>query len=124
MSNALFAFVLLVTTPFGINTVRAAIVSEKPPLASIRYVGKAEDMLLFDVALNFKTIGSFRIIDEYGNILFYEKVKSLTAVRRFKIPAEGIRELNFESNSKKEFQLKTFVVTNQLEEKFNVTEVQ
>lgn len=124
MSNALLAFVLLVTTPVGINTVRAAIVSEKPPLATIRFVGKAEGMLLFDVTFNYGTIGRFRIVDEYGNTLFDEKVQSLIPVKRFKIAAEGISKLHFESISKANVQRKTFVVTYQLEEKFKVTEVQ
>lgn len=124
MSKSFFILTLLVSFPAGINTLQATIAKEKQPLTVIRFVGKADEMLLFDISFNFSATGRFSIMDEYGAILFDEKVQQFVGTKRFKISAEGIRKLHFESMTKEEVQRKTFVVAYYLEEKLTVTEVQ
>lgn len=124
MSKSFLVLVLLVTMPASINTLRAAILHEKQPAVSIQYVGKADDMLLFDVGFNYDNAGRFRIIDEYGYTLYDEKLQSLNGVKRFKIKTEGTRKIHFEAITKEGVQRKTFVIAFHLEEKLTVTEVQ
>ncbi|WP_148661267.1 hypothetical protein [Flavisolibacter tropicus] len=124
MSKFFLSLFLMVTVPASINTLQAAILHEKQPPLSIRYVGKVEDMLLFDVNFDNDNAGRFRIIDEFGNTLFDEKVQSLVGVKRFKIKTEGARKIHFETTTKEGIQRKTFVIAFHVEEKLTVTEVE
>ena len=123
MSKFVLVVALFFTTLSGTNAVQAAAPANEQPLASIRYIGKQADLLVFNVHFNYSTEGRFRILDEYGNVLFEEKVQPNATVKRFKIASRLTSTLHFESLTRGQNQRKTFAVAYQVEEKIHVSEV-
>lgn len=123
MSKVVLVVALLFTTLSGANSVQAATTADEQPLASVRYIGKQADHLIFDVYFNYGSEGRFRILDEKGNVLFDEKVQPRASAKRFKIAIQLAEKIHFESITKAQNQRKTFTVAYQVEEKIQVSEV-
>jgi hypothetical protein len=121
-SKALLLVFLLLSVP-GVNKLMAAPNDEKRPLSTVQYVGKEAGAFVFDVRFGYGTVGRFRIVDEFGNVLFDEKVQPIAMAKRFKISADDATRFHFESITKEGTQRKTFVIAVQVEEKINVVEV-
>jgi hypothetical protein len=116
--KALLLFVLVNT--LAVNLQATERVDKQPTL--IRYIGKDGNMLVFEVALTYENGQSFQIRDENGNVLFNERITANLPARRFKIAAEGIKKLHFETSKKEVVERKTFTIDYRIEERLSVTE--
>jgi len=70
--------------------------------ARIKYAGLQGDMLLFDVQLdNLPANGaSLKITDNFGNIIFEEKIVESTLYRRYMIPKSDLEMITFKITGK------------------------
>ena len=123
MSKIVLVVTLLWTSLSGMNALQAAMLPEEQPLAAVRYMGKEADLLVFNVHFNYRTEGRFRILDEYGDVLFDEKVQPNAMVKRFKIASRLTSKLHFESHTRGQNQRKTFTVAYEVEERIHVSEM-
>lgn len=118
MSKVVLVVALFLTTFSGLHARQPVKVTKEQPLTSIRYIGKEDDLLIFDVRFSYNTEGRFRILDEYGNVLFDEKVQPRFTAKRFKIATQTSSKIHFESVTREQSQRKTFTVVFQIEERF------
>jgi len=123
MSKVVLVAAFLLATLSGTQALQAASTTIEQPLASVRYMGKEGDLLIFDVHFRYGTQGRFRILDENHNVLFEDKVQPGGSAKRFKIIAQVAEKIHFESTTKEQSQRNTFAVAYQVEEKIKVSEV-
>lgn len=127
MKQAFFVSKALCTLTVGLSLTtlsRAQFVvkdySTEPGL--IRYTGIHDRMLQFDVNIpGLPSRSVLRILDEEGNLLYEEYLKTGNFNKRYKVPAGPYGRLHFEVSGRGTRVKQNFNITRQLEERVVVT---
>ncbi len=91
----------------------------------ISFVSMQGDMLVFDLDLkNLPLNGSrLHIMDEAGNTLFEEGIKTATYNKRYKIERNNISKIVFEVSSGRSLLSRTFSINSRIEERVEVAKL-
>jgi len=91
----------------------------------IRFVGAEEDLLIFEVQLtNLPTKGSDLVImDENGNIIFEERIATVSHTCRYKIVRNNMELITFKISGKTFLFNQSFAISYKVEEKLEVKKV-
>lgn len=90
---------------------------------SVSYLGIKNEMLVFEVILNFddKEIKTLNIYDENGNELYSERIKTNTFVKQYMFAKNESAKIQFTLRGKKSILNETFQVDYKFEEKLVIS---
>jgi len=91
----------------------------------IKFIGQEEEKLVFEVQLEQlpQKGASLSILDGQNNIIFQERIGTLSLYRRFKISVENIDKITFRISSKTFNYNQSFTINYRMEEKLEVKKV-
>lgn len=100
-------------------------VSTNTSTGDISFVSVEGDMLVFDLNLkNLPANGSrLYIMDEAGNTLFEQVIKTATYNKRYKIERNNIRKIVFEVSSGRSLLNRSFSINTRIEERVEVAKL-
>lgn len=91
----------------------------------IKFIRLEEDKLVFDVQLDQLPLkgASLSILDGQNNVLFEERIGSVSLSRRYKIVRDNIDEITFRISGKTIYFNQSFTINYKIEEKLEVRKV-
>jgi hypothetical protein len=126
-ATCMLAFVLI-TNSFSrtqAQQVQLNYVADANSSGDIRFVSVEGDMLVFE--LNLKSLpakGSMlKIVDQAGNLLFQESIRTETFNVRYKIERNNISKIIFEVSNKKFLLNRSFSINTRIEERVEVAKI-
>lgn len=123
-------FVRLVFASFFLFSSGNVVNAQAQPVAEttdslIRFAGIEDDMVIFEVELeNLPLKGStISILDNYGTVLFEERIAATSLNRRYKIVRNNIDTVTFKVSGKSFSINRSFTISYRLEERLEVKKV-
>ena len=127
--SAISKFTLGVVMFTGVATTahaQAKYGTKKKKNAEVKYIGSADDQVMFNVSYNNPTNNKFvvTVLDEDGTKLFQSVYNDKKFDKRFKLPKTDKTKLTFEIRNNREIELKqTFEINTRIVEDVVVTKI-